>query len=431
MKAWCIVADDFTGTGDTAVKFCTDGLPVRLLLGELSGDGGIHPSQNVVIDTDSRLLEDEAAYAKVRKAVERLHSSGYRHFFKKIDSTLRGNISAEVAAVMDGAGYGCAIVAPAAPRNGRTVSQGICLVDGVPIGGPDGLCDPFTPVAGAQVSSLFEPRFAGGVDSLCISSVRSGNEKLRDLVRIGRASGTRVFIADAESLDDLAAIASLASEGGLLFVGSSGLAEALSEELNPRFAQPHFEHAAIDPCRCVFIVGSVATTTTVQCEVLASDPRVSGIELDCAAFEADACAERERMLSFVRALPAGQAVLLRTDGVGAFSTDLDVVKEQGARISRFLGELGLAIALERQARFLFVSGGDTAARLAEALGVEAIDFVDEILPGIPLGHFSSRSLGGRVLFVSKSGGFGAPDAMVSVLARITAGETAAKESLHA
>jgi len=332
---------------------------------------------------------------------------------------------------MDGAAYDCAIVAPSAPRNGRTVSDGICRIDGVPIGSTGALRDPFTPVAEARVASLFEERFAGRVESLDLSTVRSGPDDLLKRVRESRARGTKIFVADAESLDDLSAIAGLAGEEGLLFVGSSGLAEALSNASRPLSAKPPFFHPAIAPGHSLFVVGSVAATTTAQCAAFAADPRVASIELDCAAFAKGAEAERDRLLGLVRAQSANKAILLRTDGAGAFSSDVEAVKEQGARISRFLGELCLAIAHERRIRFLFASGGDTAARMTEALGAETIDFADEILPGLPLGYISSRSLGRRVYFVSKSGGFGAPDAMISVLSRISAGESETKESQHA
>ena len=431
ISTWCIVADDFTGTGDTAVQFCSDGRPVRLLLGQQPGHRSFPRSQTVVIDTDSRYLDAETAYRKVRGIVELLHSSGQRRFFKKIDSTLRGNVAAEISAVMDGAGYDCAIVAPSAPRNGRTVSNGICRIDGVPIGSTEALRDPFTPVAEARVASLFEERFAGRVEGLDLSAMRAAPDELLKRVREGRARGTKIFVADAESLEDLAAVAGLAREKGLLFVGSSGLAEALSNASRPLSAKKHFSHPAIAPGQSLFIVGSVAATTTAQCEVFAADPRVASIELDCAAFARDSKAERDRLLGLVRARSANEAILLRTNGAGAFSSDVEAVKEQGARISRFLGEICLAIARERRVRFLFASGGDTAARMTEALGAETIDFVDEILPGLPLGYISSRGLGRRVYFVSKSGGFGAPDAMISVLSRISAGDSETKESSHA
>ena len=62
---------------------------------------------------------------------------------------------------------------------------------------------------------------------------------------------------------------------------------------------------------------------------------------------------------------------------------------------------------------LVVSGGDTAAAVCRAAGARRIDLCDEVLPGIPWGFLRCGRLDG-VPVVTKSGGFGAPDALVRV-----------------
>jgi len=84
-----------------------------------------------------------------------------------------------------------------------------------------------------------------------------------------------------------------------------------------------------------------------------------------------------------------------------------------------MGELALEVAQRRSVRFLFAMGGDTAARIVASLGVDYIDFTDEILPGLPYGLCRSRALGMDLDFACKSGGFGAMDALVQVLDGVT------------
>ena len=60
-----------------------------------------------------------------------------------------------------------------------------------------------------------------------------------------------------------------------------------------------------------------------------------------------------------------------------------------------------------------LSGGDTASLFCRAAGVEHIDLVDEVLPGMPYGVIRGGALDG-ISIVTKSGGFGDPDALIQV-----------------
>ncbi len=101
-----VVADDLSGAVETAAVL---GLArVRLA-------GG--PREHTVLDLDTRSLPAHEAAARVRRAG--------RIDFKKIDSQLRGNVAAELAAL-----EGEVIVAPALPVEGRVVRGGVLYVNG-------------------------------------------------------------------------------------------------------------------------------------------------------------------------------------------------------------------------------------------------------------------------------------------------------------
>lgn len=122
------LADDLTGALETAAKFSAEGLAAVVLLpGGETADAPV-----VVLDTETRHVSpDEAArvvYAHARAAFD----SGARLVYKKTDSTLRGNIGAELGALVRAAGLEL-IYAPAYPRVGRTVREGHLYVDGVPV----------------------------------------------------------------------------------------------------------------------------------------------------------------------------------------------------------------------------------------------------------------------------------------------------------
>ena len=90
------------------------------------------PSVLPVINTQSRGVPPDEAAARVRAMCRELCAAGRTVWFKKIDSTMRGNVGAELAA-LHAALAPCVIVCtPALPEEGRTVQGGVLLVAGEP-----------------------------------------------------------------------------------------------------------------------------------------------------------------------------------------------------------------------------------------------------------------------------------------------------------
>ncbi len=132
-RRWLILADDLTGAADCAIAFARRGATACVQWGE-AGPG----ADEAVLshDADSRQLGPDAAAARHAALAERLHDPD-RAVFKKIDSTLRGQPAAELAATLDVLrrrnGGAFAILAPAFPATGRTTEDGRIRVAGRPL----------------------------------------------------------------------------------------------------------------------------------------------------------------------------------------------------------------------------------------------------------------------------------------------------------
>ncbi len=423
-KKWAIIADDFTGAGDSAVQFVSCGKPVLLVLDKDTEHLDSASLGTVVVDTDTRFGTGEESYRKVASVTRYLYDRGYRHFFKKIDSTLRGNPAEEIAAVMDEGGFRFALVAPAAPRNRRTVVDGVCLVDGVPLPETSIKHDPFTPVEEGQFNCRLQSRFPGAIEELRLSCVRSGTASLLEAIRQGLARGSRVFVSDAETMEDLYALAALSSVAGILFAGSSGLAEAVANGGGCSTWNRH----AIPRNRILYSVGSLTDKSAVQCLALVDSGNIDEIVVDTARVLSDPAAEFGRILETLAGSSCDRTVLVRSDGIVRTSGSGGcVTKDAGVAISRFIGKISKEIVLRRRIRLVFASGGDTAARIVEELDTSSIRFVSEIIPGIPFGYLHSASLGRRMYFVTKSGGFGENDAMLRCLDLVSSGRGDGRE----
>lgn len=123
-----ILADDLTGACDTGGAFALRGLRVIVSLG-----GEPLACDVPVVSTASRNDEADTAYAKVRAACERLDIGAKEPFYKKIDSTLRGPVVAELQACLDAGAHTPGVLCPAFPEQGRTVSGGQLRAPGLRI----------------------------------------------------------------------------------------------------------------------------------------------------------------------------------------------------------------------------------------------------------------------------------------------------------
>ncbi|HWR49583.1 MAG TPA: four-carbon acid sugar kinase family protein [Bryobacteraceae bacterium] len=119
-----ILADDLTGACDAGVQFARHGLKTVVWL----DDSALPDADVVVLSTATRRDSPATAQAKVARACERLAQTGHELIYKKIDSTLRGNVAAEIEAC----GAVEAWVTPAYPALGRQFIHGQLFIKGAP-----------------------------------------------------------------------------------------------------------------------------------------------------------------------------------------------------------------------------------------------------------------------------------------------------------
>src|ERR671916_3059704 len=115
-----VIADDLTGAADSGVQFVHAGYRVAVFFcaTEMVADD----LDAVAFDTDSRAMPAGFAAKRVLNAAR--VARGARIVYKKLDSTLRGNVAAELAAAFGASGCARTVVAPAFPEAGRTTAGG-------------------------------------------------------------------------------------------------------------------------------------------------------------------------------------------------------------------------------------------------------------------------------------------------------------------
>ena len=107
-----VIADDFTGSNDTGVQLAKKGARTEVML-----TPDQKPSRRadvLVINTESRAMPAAEAGKAVAQALAPWCDGDARPLvYKKIDSTFRGNVGAEVTAAMRAANRKLAVIAAA------------------------------------------------------------------------------------------------------------------------------------------------------------------------------------------------------------------------------------------------------------------------------------------------------------------------------
>jgi len=92
-----IIADDLSGATDSAVACAERGLDTVVALVDTSDNS---TAEAIAFDADTRRLSRDAAAAEIARLVRSRTNMSSGILFKKIDSTFRGHIGAEIAALL-------------------------------------------------------------------------------------------------------------------------------------------------------------------------------------------------------------------------------------------------------------------------------------------------------------------------------------------
>jgi uncharacterized protein YgbK (DUF1537 family) len=423
-----IVADDLSSATDCSVQMIVGGYRAVVPLSfrfPIPADVDI-----VAFDTDSRNLSAEQAYQAIRRCVAGRSLDPRAALYKSVDSTLRGNLGAEIEALLETGWFDAAIVAPAFPTYGRTTLDGHQFLDGVPLHETEFGSDPTAPVGTSAVLGRIAEQCGRAGALVSLETQRKGPDALRALIEDRRAAGVEIFVFDAVEEEDLERLA--VSVGALplrvLWVGSTGLSRYLPKALSLR---PRAAPAPV-PVRdgpILIVAGSASETTRRQLDACASDGglaeiRVKTLAVVRAGEEGEAETGRVRSALAAALADGARAVALsltssRADiaAAKAVAADLGLSPDQAsARLVQALARLTVELVDGRTPlRGLVLTGGDTAKTVLTLLETEAIEILDEIEPGIPLGRISGPH---GMLVVTKAGGFGSVPALAKSVERI-------------
>lgn len=126
-----VLADDLTGACEIAAIGLQHGLRSAVSMDLKIPD---HDMDLLVFDTETRLDSPAFASAKLTSTLQILTGSKQPdRLYKKVDSVLRGPISAEMNLLAESLGYERVLLIPANPALGRTILNGYYRINGTPL----------------------------------------------------------------------------------------------------------------------------------------------------------------------------------------------------------------------------------------------------------------------------------------------------------
>jgi uncharacterized protein YgbK (DUF1537 family) len=390
MKVY-IIADDLTGACDTAAQWALFGLRTVVLL---QTPTPVQDVDVVAFDTNTRSSSSGEAYKKLFDLGRELRGRSCDVLFKKIDSTLRGNLGSEIDALNDTLQPRCVLITPAFPQNNRRVVDGKLL-----------LRDGGSSETNVDLLRLLEsqtPRRHGLIE---LETVRQGSSQVRKRVLECLAGGIRYLVLDSSEEEDLRAIAQAGRtlDGRVLWVGSAGLASQIPTAFRLDRGSPAI---AMPSCSNVlFLIGSANPVSRQQLNTLYARGNRPTFQLLHSAGHIQNSAEVRKCLS----------ESLRTYGYAALSTPdrrLDVGEAGWVLLE--LVCLARKTVLSERVSGLVVTGGETARIFLDQGGVNELEILDEVEPGVPLSRVRGTT-GGDLFLVTKAGGFGSPEVFLNAL----------------
>jgi uncharacterized protein YgbK (DUF1537 family) len=364
-------------------------------------------------DAASRGLAAEAAAGRHAEVLARLFEPG-RLLFKKIDSTLRGQPAAEIAAALahlksrPGPAFG--VLAPAFPATGRTTVEGRVLVKGRALE----QAEVWQRDHSYPNSDLVDVLATAGIRGVKVglATVRGGD--LRATFARLAGEGDVIAVCDAETDHDLQLITaaglpmfSATLSSATFFIGSAGLAHALAGfEAGDITEPPRMRPSASGT---LIVVGSLAGASRSAARELQATGTVTHFPVAPQTLLDGGAGRGSLAGDIMKRLSGGGDALIE------IMMDDEPDLSRGPQLAQAVADALQSVAPAIGA--FAATGGETAAVLLSRFGVNGIRLADEIEPGVSLGVTLGKL---SVPVATKAGAFGDKLSLIRISERLRA-----------
>lgn len=384
---YLILADDLTGALDTGVQCVRKGDRVIIKTQANKNIDMTEDTDVMVINTGTRHKSSEDAYQIVYELAERACQAGVNHLYKKTDSALRGNVGAELAAVLDATKQSQLVFVPAYPKMRRTTANGLQYIDGIELSKSVFADDILDPVYHSNICDLIHLQ----------SDIPVTLEKDAGPNTHG------VIVYDCKNEEEMKSIAEELSKSGKtnLLAGCAGLFEALPH--TGGFEKRINKHPKLSD-KLLVMSGSMNSITAAQLERAENNGAyrchlpiseiVNGNWTDN---------DKEQYLNKISEMADGHETVI-LDTLPENSDGIETVAADGEMIAAIMGEFTKTMLGKLPQHTLMIIGGDTLQGFVDEMGVTSLIPITELEPGTVLAVYKTEN--SQKYLITKSGGFG-------------------------
>lgn len=422
-----VVADDLTGANDTGVQFAKKGY--KTMVSILDRESRIIIPNNLdvfVVDTETRELKSKIAREKLRNILIKLNINKNDTIYKKVDSTLRGNVGAEIEEIMNILKKDICVFSPSFPSHKRITIGGYLVVDQKPLGLSEYSSNNLKQEENSFTPFLLERQTDFPVAQIDLKDVTKGQKTILLKINELYQKGNKIIVIDSsneEHLKDIFA-SGLKFAGKVLFSGSAGLANYFSNICNEN--EDFKINIENNKSPVIVIAGSRNSIMENQINYLKN--RLSFAELKIDLEQIFSSKDRildEYTTKCIQAINDNRDLLIHTDFI--YNEDKLInqklilkyhLSPRGLeiKIRTFLGELTSKIVENSYVRNLILTGGDVALGVCKELNIYNMNILDELLPGIPLAIANYKNY--KLNIITKAGGFGEEDTLYKLITKL-------------
>ncbi|MCX8119159.1 MAG: hypothetical protein N3G78_14670 [Desulfobacterota bacterium] len=422
-----LIADDLTGGADAGAQFAKKGLRTLLISLQDGVEIDLRRYRHIdvlAVNTDTRGLNPEKAFLKVSNLLKGFDRGLFPIIYKKIDSTLRGNIGYEVDAILKETNGSLCFLTPTYPEQKRTLVGGILIVGEKPLALTEMARSPLSPILESHVHKILQRQSHHKVGWIDLTHVASAMEALKKAVEDEQAKGSQIIIFDAVSRNDLRNIAEVgfAMDQRPLFVGSAGLAEEVARKLAPS------ETKGIPPNRTskhlLIVSGTASSVTHRQLEEIERS-FIPSFELDRSLIvgkDSEAEQGKEALSQKVARALREHSAILKTPSERLSSPEAATTPVHQSLMNVLASVVLAALKgskIQPSDLVLVLTGGETAQHVINRLNTDGIEIAGELQEGIVEGYLIGGDWDGLTV-VTKAGAFGKEDALLRTLEMLKA-----------
>lgn len=406
-----VIADDLTGANEIGIILAENNRKTFILSEQLRNEDMkslMNSYDSLVINLGSRDLDGKDAYERVKAFLSSPEKIRDRLIYKKIDSTIRGNLAEEIDAILDLKFTDVIFFVPALPKIQRTTVGGYHLVNQVPINKTQ-YARGVKSIKASYLPTLLGEKSKYKVDKIPLEVVESGYKEIIKYTKACYKKGIRIMVGDACTDENLRIIkdAILNVDLKTLPVGSAGLFQQFFPSDNLFNAYP-----------CLIVCGSLNEVTHAQAKRLMEEYGAKSIELNLPQVFKNKDSELKRVVEVGSSiLNKGCELILSTPQKRYPSSSTMEPKEEhyiAVEIDRFLSTVVRRIIKRQKVSGLILTGGSVSSAIIHDLKAMGVEIKKQLVPLVPLGTLKGGPFDGLSV-ITKAGGFGEEDVLIKAV----------------